>query len=905
MKKEQSKKQTTVQPQGNRANNWLNHLGLIAALFAFLLFINTTRNGYNFDDELVTKNHRLTSRGFSAIPDILSSHYYEDESGYAYDYRPIVLITFSVENGLFGDNVAISHLVNVLLYTLLCVLLYRCLRRFFSGYSYLLSFFITLLFAAYPPHTEVVASLKNRDEILAFIFSLLAFREALIYAARNNYLRLGLVAVYFTLAVFSKPSVVPFVFIIPVVMLTQFKPRQLLPVFAVLLITAVFTLPNSFDLGKLLPKAIAGIVIALLVLYRKSIPALVARLVAFSGAQPDTENNNAGAYSTPVQGRRYYLLMGLTMLNALVFAGLLYIKSSYMAWPIVIAIALFIFSKSGMLWQINLVVAVLALTADNFVFGRDKLNFIGLLIVALAYYNSEAKKYKWWMLLLAIPLLAPMVPDYKIMLSGVAMVALFALHKKYGARQLGGVLLGALAAFLIFKLVKGASFQLKATHLFIIAMGVFFLIPVQYKRALSLVMYAGLALLLVYKHPTINKQVSKPAISITDRVIKATYRPLEFMEAPVTARSPMPVRLGTALLIALKYLQKMLVPYPLSFYYGYSYITPVGILSALPLLSLAIHLALVIICGYFFNKNKAIFTGLAIYLIGIVAISNFFFPIPGMVADRFMLLPGLGFLIALAGVLGLLVKIPWAEPALQWRSMVLPFKILATVILVVYSALTFSRNLLWKDELTLMRNDMAHITNSAQGHNMLANNLAIYSMGLDSNVQQQTLVRQEALFHFKRAVEIYPSFFTASYYVGKVYALLNMPDSAIAAYKYAITLDTTDTYIYDNIGELYLKQGNATQAALYYSHRIVTNPAEYGGYSKLTYLYFLSKDYEKAVAVNRQAVERMPNLALPYINLGKSYQNLNQADSAFVYYNRALQVEPGNTEAVQLLNQFR
>ncbi len=60
--------------------------------FAFLLYLNCIPNSYNMDDELVTRNHRLTSKGISAIPEIFTSFYYKDESGYAYEYRPVVLL---------------------------------------------------------------------------------------------------------------------------------------------------------------------------------------------------------------------------------------------------------------------------------------------------------------------------------------------------------------------------------------------------------------------------------------------------------------------------------------------------------------------------------------------------------------------------------------------------------------------------------------------------------------------------------------------------------------------------------------------------------------------------------------------------------------------------------------------
>src|SRR5688572_1852830 len=79
-------------------------LALIIFGFSFLLYFNSVFNGYNLDDELVTQNHRLTSKGISAIPEIFRSPYYEDKEGFKYEYRPIVLVTFAIEHSLFGDN---------------------------------------------------------------------------------------------------------------------------------------------------------------------------------------------------------------------------------------------------------------------------------------------------------------------------------------------------------------------------------------------------------------------------------------------------------------------------------------------------------------------------------------------------------------------------------------------------------------------------------------------------------------------------------------------------------------------------------------------------------------------------------------------------------------------------------
>src|SRR4051812_10298510 len=99
----------------------LHHYSIIVFAFSFFLFSNSIFNDYNLDDELVTRNHRLTAQGIGAIPEIFSSSYYTDAMGYAYEYRPIVLSSFAVEHQLFGENAHTSHFINVLIYACCCV----------------------------------------------------------------------------------------------------------------------------------------------------------------------------------------------------------------------------------------------------------------------------------------------------------------------------------------------------------------------------------------------------------------------------------------------------------------------------------------------------------------------------------------------------------------------------------------------------------------------------------------------------------------------------------------------------------------------------------------------------------------------------------------------------------------
>jgi len=227
--------------------------GLIFA-FCVFLFSNSIFNDYNLDDELVTINHRLTSKGISAIPEIFNSPYYQDESGYSYEYRPLVLASFAIEHLFFGDSPTVGHLINLLLYALACILLYKVCRSLFKNYSLVISLAITLLFVAHPSHTEIVCSIKNRDEILGLVFSLLAFGSVLKAITKPNWVCLGLVPFYFMLALISKNTMIPFILIIPfaMILITEAGLSIILTATVSLLIPTFFFLNLSSGYQKVL-----------------------------------------------------------------------------------------------------------------------------------------------------------------------------------------------------------------------------------------------------------------------------------------------------------------------------------------------------------------------------------------------------------------------------------------------------------------------------------------------------------------------------------------------------------------------------------------------------------------------------------------------------------------------------
>lgn len=188
-------------------------LYLIVGL-CFLIYGNTLTNDYGFDDEYVIVNNKKVSEGFSGISTLFKSRYLES-SDQSYGYRPITLTSFAIEHEIFGAKPFVSHLINLLLYILTCLLLFKILSSLFKNNHWLLPLVITVLFIVHPIHTEVVGNVKSRDELLCFLFALLALGSAIKYARKQHWTWLVGIFVFMVLSFLSKLSSLTFLAVIP------------------------------------------------------------------------------------------------------------------------------------------------------------------------------------------------------------------------------------------------------------------------------------------------------------------------------------------------------------------------------------------------------------------------------------------------------------------------------------------------------------------------------------------------------------------------------------------------------------------------------------------------------------------------------------------------------------------
>jgi len=202
------------------------YVAAIFTLLGFGLYFQSIPYEFVLDDRLVILDNNFTKSGFSGVWDILSTDSFQGYFGEQKDlvqgarYRPLSIVSFAIEYQFFGLNPKVNHFVNILLYILVCLMIYRVLHFMFPVIEdkwYLsFAFFISAIFLVHPLHVEAVANIKGRDEIMAMIGSIGALIYAFKYQDNAKLKYLAFAGLLYLFGLFSKETSLTFLAVIPI-----------------------------------------------------------------------------------------------------------------------------------------------------------------------------------------------------------------------------------------------------------------------------------------------------------------------------------------------------------------------------------------------------------------------------------------------------------------------------------------------------------------------------------------------------------------------------------------------------------------------------------------------------------------------------------------------------------------
>ena len=183
--------------------HWLIPVGLALAAYA-----NTVPGDFVFDDVVLIRDDPALLSGEP------SRIFLDDYWGPARDsnvYRPVVLLTYAM-NAAISEQPALFHLVNVLLNAALALLVYVVLVKLLDDRN--AAVIGASIYAALPIHTEAVANIVGRAEILAALAIFGAWVISLRADGSFSWRRAALVFTITTLGMLAKENAV----VIPVIL---------------------------------------------------------------------------------------------------------------------------------------------------------------------------------------------------------------------------------------------------------------------------------------------------------------------------------------------------------------------------------------------------------------------------------------------------------------------------------------------------------------------------------------------------------------------------------------------------------------------------------------------------------------------------------------------------------------
>ncbi|HRG69188.1 MAG: hypothetical protein JNL65_00950 [Saprospiraceae bacterium] len=209
---------------GESLKNYFVYLILFG--LSLVMYRQSIGFGYVLDDVIVLSENSFVQKGFKGIKDILSKESFTGYFGTQKDlvagsrYRPLSIVSFAIEHEFFGNYPAASHFINILLYALTACLIFKLFQKFKiqtenRPWYLTLPFIAALLFTAHPIHSEAVANIKGRDEILCLLFAVATLNSWIRYFDTQSKWHAIASMLWFCLALFSKENAVTFVLIIP------------------------------------------------------------------------------------------------------------------------------------------------------------------------------------------------------------------------------------------------------------------------------------------------------------------------------------------------------------------------------------------------------------------------------------------------------------------------------------------------------------------------------------------------------------------------------------------------------------------------------------------------------------------------------------------------------------------
>jgi protein O-mannosyl-transferase len=300
--------------------------------------------------------------------------------------------------------------------------------------------------------------------------------------------------------------------------------------------------------------------------------------------------------------------------------------------------------------------------------------------------------------------------------------------------------------------------------------------------------------------------------------------------------------------VILKYIQLLIIPVNQVFDYNYQLVT--SFLDPRAWICFMALLGLIALAVVTFKKHRIISFGIFWFFLTL-AIESSIIPLQDLIFEHRTYLPSFGFFLLFVYL------VYW----LTWKNIkTIGISILALVI-VVNSVLTYLRNNVWKDEITLSTDSIKKSPGKSRPYNNRG----------DALVDQGRY--EEAYLDFNKAITLFPKNTMAYYNRGNLYKKQKKYDLAIADFNSAIRYRA-----YNNRGSLFKELNRLDEALADFDRAIAINPGYPMAFNNRGSVYILQKQYQPAIEDLNQAIALKHDFAEAFGNRGIAKLKLGNPD---------------------------
>ena len=349
-------------------------------------------------------------------------------------------------------------------------------------------------------------------------------------------------------------------------------------------------------------------------------------------------------------------------------------------------------------------------------------------------------------------------------------------------------------------------------------------------------------------------------------------------------------RFATIFHILLRYIGLLLMPHPLSSDYSFSQIKIQELTDPMVIAGIIVYLGMAIYSIINFRKKSIVAFGILFYLITLAPVSNFFFLLGSTMAERFLYIPSLGFCIVLTYFLARITKTVDLRSGFnnifQFFALNRSLLLIVVGICVLYYVKTTSRTQDWKDNMTLLTKDVKTSPNSARVNQILGSAVMLSAMQTPEGPHQSASFAQ-AKAYLKKALEIYPDYYSPLSHLGVIYVYETKYDSAYSSLKRGLALMPNDIDLNFNFGLVLFHQKKYDEALKYLNHTIQLSPAHENAHFNLAAIYQNTRDHDKALFHYAKVLEINPNNAAAYYYTNVMLRARGENQKADEYLKRA------------------